>query len=81
MLHKNYKRKFSVGKKNTGSESQGGCRQDELIGGKPQSYSNPDSDSGSDNELFVVKRIEKVSEDGSQILRRNGEKGIMLQLH
>jgi hypothetical protein len=36
MLHKVYNRKCSVGKKEiTGRESQGACRQDELIGGKP----------------------------------------------
>jgi hypothetical protein len=36
MLHKNYNRKCSVGKKkNTGRGFQGACRQDELIGGKP----------------------------------------------
>jgi hypothetical protein len=34
MLHKDYDRKGSVGKKNTGRESEGACRQDELIGGK-----------------------------------------------
>jgi hypothetical protein len=27
--------KYSVEKKNTGRESQGACRQDKLIGGKP----------------------------------------------
>jgi hypothetical protein len=36
MLHKDYNYKRSVGKKNTGRESQGACRQDELIGGKRQ---------------------------------------------
>jgi hypothetical protein len=36
MLHKEYNRKCSVEKKNiTGRESQGACRQDELIAGKP----------------------------------------------
>jgi hypothetical protein len=35
MLHKDYNRKGSVGKNITGRESQGTCRQDELIGGKP----------------------------------------------
>jgi hypothetical protein len=35
MLHKNYHRKCSVEKKNSGRESQGACRQDELTGGKP----------------------------------------------
>jgi hypothetical protein len=35
MLHKDYDRKCSVGKKDTGRESQGDCHQDELIGGKP----------------------------------------------
>jgi hypothetical protein len=34
MLHKDYNRKCSV-EKNTGLESQGAWRQDELIGGKP----------------------------------------------
>jgi hypothetical protein len=34
ILHKDYNRKCSVGKKISGSESQGVCRQDELIGGK-----------------------------------------------
>jgi hypothetical protein len=32
MLRKDYNRKCSVGKNNTGRESQGACRQDELIG-------------------------------------------------
>jgi hypothetical protein len=35
MLHKDYYRKGSAEKKITGRESQGGCRQDEMIGGKP----------------------------------------------
>jgi hypothetical protein len=35
MLHKDYDRKCSVEVKSTGRESQGACRQDELIGGKP----------------------------------------------
>jgi hypothetical protein len=36
MLHKDYDRKGSVAKKeNSGSDPQGACRQDELIGGKP----------------------------------------------
>jgi hypothetical protein len=35
MLYKDYDRKCSVENKNTGRESQGACRQDELIGGKP----------------------------------------------
>jgi hypothetical protein len=34
MLRKDYNRKCSVEKKNAGRESQGACRQDELIGGK-----------------------------------------------
>jgi hypothetical protein len=34
MLRKNYNSKFLVGKEITGRESQGTCRQDELIGGK-----------------------------------------------
>jgi hypothetical protein len=34
MLHKDYDRKCSV-QKNIGRESQGACRQDEPIGGKP----------------------------------------------
>jgi hypothetical protein len=34
MLHKDYNRKCSV-KKIAGRESQGACRQDEVIGGKP----------------------------------------------
>jgi hypothetical protein len=34
MLHKDYNGKRSV-EKNTGRESQGAWRQDELIGGKP----------------------------------------------
>jgi hypothetical protein len=34
MLCKGYDRKCSV-EKNTGRESQGACRKDELIGGKP----------------------------------------------
>jgi hypothetical protein len=35
MLHKDYDRKDSVAKKISGRESQGACRQDELVGGKP----------------------------------------------
>jgi hypothetical protein len=35
MLHKGYDRKGSVGKKISGRGTQGACRQDELIGGKP----------------------------------------------
>jgi hypothetical protein len=36
MLHKDYDRKCSVEKKKTtGHESQGACRQNKLIGGKP----------------------------------------------
>jgi hypothetical protein len=35
MLHKDYDRKDSVEKKNSGGEPQGAWRQDELIGGKP----------------------------------------------
>jgi hypothetical protein len=35
MLHKNYNRKRSVEKKNTGRGSQGAWHQDKLIGGKP----------------------------------------------
>jgi hypothetical protein len=35
MLHKDYDRKCSVEKEITGRESQGACRQDEEIGGKP----------------------------------------------
>jgi hypothetical protein len=34
MLHKDYDRRCSIGKKNSGRESQGALRQDELIGGK-----------------------------------------------
>jgi hypothetical protein len=34
MLNKDYNRRCSVGK-NAGRESQGACRQDEVIGGKP----------------------------------------------
>jgi hypothetical protein len=34
MLHKDYESKYLV-EKNAGRESQGACRQDELIGGKP----------------------------------------------
>jgi hypothetical protein len=34
MLHKDYDRKGSV-KNKFGRESQGACRQDDLIGGKP----------------------------------------------
>jgi hypothetical protein len=34
VLHKTYDRKCSV-EKNSGRESQGAFRQDELIGGKP----------------------------------------------
>jgi hypothetical protein len=35
MLHKEYARMCSVEKKITGRDSQGDCRQDELIDGKP----------------------------------------------
>jgi hypothetical protein len=35
MLHKDYDRKCLVEKIITGRESQGACRQDELIGDKP----------------------------------------------
>jgi hypothetical protein len=35
MLHKDYYRRSSVEKRNSGRGSQGACRQDELIGGKP----------------------------------------------
>jgi hypothetical protein len=35
MLHKDYNRKHSVGKKNTGREYQVAWRQDKLIGDKP----------------------------------------------
>jgi hypothetical protein len=35
MLHKDYNRKCSVGKKNTSRESQGTWRQGEVTGGKP----------------------------------------------
>jgi hypothetical protein len=35
MLHKDYESKYSV-EKDAGRESQGTCRQDELIDGKPQ---------------------------------------------
>jgi hypothetical protein len=35
MLHKDYDRKCSVGKKIAGLEPQAACRQDELTGGKP----------------------------------------------
>jgi hypothetical protein len=34
MLHKDCNRKWSVGEKITAHDSQGACRQDELIGGK-----------------------------------------------
>jgi hypothetical protein len=37
MLHKEYNYKCSAEKKITNRESQGVCRQDELIGGKPAS--------------------------------------------
>jgi hypothetical protein len=37
MLHKDYDSKCSVEKKINGSESQGACRQDELMGGNRQS--------------------------------------------
>jgi hypothetical protein len=36
MLHKGYKSKDSVEKRIAGGESQGTCRQVELIGGKSQ---------------------------------------------
>jgi hypothetical protein len=36
MLYKDYDRKGSVEKNNSGRESQGAWRQDELIGGIPQ---------------------------------------------
>jgi hypothetical protein len=35
MLHRDYDSKSSVEKKIAGRESQGACRKDELIGGKP----------------------------------------------
>jgi hypothetical protein len=35
MLHKDYNHKGSVEKRISDRESQGACRQDELIGGKP----------------------------------------------
>jgi hypothetical protein len=35
MLHKDYYRKSTVGKKTSGLGPQGAWRQDELIGGKP----------------------------------------------
>jgi hypothetical protein len=35
MLRKDYDRKCSVGKNIVGRESQGACRQDELVSGKP----------------------------------------------
>jgi hypothetical protein len=35
MLHKDYYRKYSVGKKISGRDPQGAWGQDELIGGKP----------------------------------------------
>jgi hypothetical protein len=34
MLHEDYESKYSVEKKNAVRESQGACRQDELIGSK-----------------------------------------------
>jgi hypothetical protein len=35
MLHKDYKSKYSAEEKNAGRETQGACRQYELIDGKP----------------------------------------------
>jgi hypothetical protein len=35
MLYKDYDRRCSIEKKNSGRESQGARRQDDLIGGKP----------------------------------------------
>jgi hypothetical protein len=35
MLYKDYGSKYSDEKQSAGRESQGACRQDELIGGKP----------------------------------------------
>jgi hypothetical protein len=35
MLHKDYESKYSAGKKIAGRESQGVCRQNEKIDGKP----------------------------------------------
>jgi hypothetical protein len=35
MIHKDYDRKGSIAKKNSGREPQGAWRQDELMGGKP----------------------------------------------
>jgi hypothetical protein len=35
MLHKDYNSKYSIGNKITGCDSQGACREEELIGGKP----------------------------------------------
>jgi hypothetical protein len=57
MLHKDYDRKGSVAKKISGRDPQGAWRQDELIGGKPQSYSNSDSDSYSEVEDIVLVGI------------------------
>jgi hypothetical protein len=34
MLHKDFESKYSI-ENNAGRESQGACRQDEVIGGKP----------------------------------------------
>jgi hypothetical protein len=35
ILHKDYNRNVQLDNKITGRQSQGACRQDELIGGKP----------------------------------------------
>jgi hypothetical protein len=35
MLRKDYDRRYLIGKRNSGPESQGAWRQDEMIGGKP----------------------------------------------
>jgi hypothetical protein len=57
MLHKNYIRKCSLGKKYTGRESQGACRQDEQTGSKPPVVSNSDSGYTS-NETYLMKLLE-----------------------
>jgi hypothetical protein len=62
MLHKDYDRKYSVEKKNTGRESHGACRQDELtVAVNCQSLSNSDYDSVTDTDVaLILKRTKSV---------------------
>jgi hypothetical protein len=56
MLYKEYDRRCSIEKKNSGRESQGARRQNELIGGKPPVVKvNSDSDSDSDSRIVQIR--------------------------